>query len=151
MELIQHYLLPCLWAFLACSGFCALYNIHGLGIVLCSLGGSLGWLVYLVSAPLVGSDLIQAFLAALVIAVFSELMARVRRCPVTAYLLIALFPLVPGRGIYLTMLYCIQGETLLFLSTLVHTIGFAGCLAVGAMLVSAVVRMYRSLAARRSR
>ena len=143
--------LPCVYAFFACLGFCFLFNNRGVGMLICCVGGALGWLVYLVSAPLVGSDLIQAFLAAVVIAVFSELMARVRRCPVTAYLLIALFPLVPGRGIYLTMLYCIQGETLLFLSTLVHTIGFAGCLAVGAMLVSAVVRMYRSLAARRSR
>lgn len=143
------YVLPCASAFFACLGFCFLFQVRGMGLLICSTGGALGWLVYLLSAPLVGSDLIQAFLAAVVIAVFSEAMARVRRCPVTVYLLIALYPLVPGRGIYLTMLYCIQGETLQFLSSLLHTLGFAGCLAVGAMLVSAVVRMYRSLAASR--
>ena len=88
-------------------------------------------------------------LAAVGIAVFSELMARLRHCPATSYLLIAMFPLVPGRGIYRTMLYCITGETELFFSTLLHTMGLAGCLAVGAMLVSAVVRLCRSAAALR--
>ena len=86
MELIQHYLLPCLWAFLACSGFCALYNIHGLGIVLCSLGGSLGWLVYLVAEALGTGATLAAFLAGLVIAAYAETMARIRKCPASGYL-----------------------------------------------------------------
>lgn len=141
------YVLPCLSAFFSCLGFCFLFNVRGWGILICSLGGLLGWAVYLLSAPLVRSDLLQCFLAAVGTAVFSELMARLRRCPATVYLLLAMFPLVPGRGIYLTMLYCISGDTGLFLSSLLHTLGLAGCLAVGAMLVSAVVRLYRSFAA----
>lgn len=39
--------LQCLAAFLACSGFCVMYNVHGWGVVLCCLGGALGWAVYL--------------------------------------------------------------------------------------------------------
>ena len=143
------YVLPCLYAFLSCLGFCFLFNNRGPGMLICSVGGALGWLIYLLAEPLVRSDLIQAFLAAVGIAVFSELMARLRHCPATSYLLIAMFPLVPGRGIYRTMLYCITGETELFFSTLLHTLGLAGCLAVGAMLVSAVVRLCRSAAALR--
>ena len=148
--LLSDYILPCLYAFFACLGFCFLFNVRGRGMLICCFGGLLGWAIYLLTGPLVRSDMLQCFLAAVGVAVFSELMARLRHCPATVYLLLAMFPLVPGRGIYLTMLYCIQGDTALFLSSLLHTLGLAGCLAVGAMLVSAVVRLYRSFAAARA-
>ena len=68
-------------------------------------------------------------------------MARLRRCPVTGYLQVALLPLVPGSGIYYAMRYCVAGETQLFLSTLLNTLGMAAALAVGAMLASTVLRI----------
>ena len=142
--MLADYILPCLYAFFASMGFCFLFNVRSWGILVCSFGGMLGWAVYLLTGVLFPNDLFQCFLAAVSVAVFSELMARLRRCPATVYLLMAMFPLVPGRGIYLTMLYCIQGDMELFLTSLLHTLGLAGCLAVGGMLVSAVVRMYRS-------
>ena len=86
------YILPCVCAFLACVGFTLVFNIHGVGKLICGVGGALGWLIYL----LAGSTIFAAFLASAAIGVFSEAMARLRRCPVTGYLLVALLPLVPG-------------------------------------------------------
>lgn len=136
------YYLPCLWAFLACIGFSLLFNIHGMGMFICAGGGALGWLCYLLTAPLVHSDIIQSFFAALVISAWSELMARLRKCPVTSYLLVALFPLVPGGGIYYTMEHAMSGETSLFLSSLLHTLGLAGALATGVLMVSSLMRLF---------
>ena len=85
-------------------------------------------------------NILPAFLAAVCIAIYSELMARVRRCPVTGYLQVALLPLVPGAGIYNAMRYCVAGETDQFISTMLHTFGMAASLAVGAMLASTVLR-----------
>lgn len=150
MELLTGYVLPCVYAFAACIGFSFLYNVHGFGMVICAVGGALGWLAYLLSAPLVESDLIQIFVASLVISIYSEVMARIRKCPVTGYLMIALFPLVPGGGIYYAMEYAINGETDLFLSTLLHTLGLAGSLAVGILLVSSAVRLVNGLLRRRA-
>ena len=100
------------------------------------LTGGVCWLVYL----LAGSSIVAAFLAAVAIGVFSEIMARLRRCPVTGYLLVALLPLVPGGGIYYAMSYCVAGDTDRFLAELLHTFGMAAALAVGAMLASSVFR-----------
>ena len=149
MELISGYVLPCLYAFLACIGFCFLFNIHGIGMFICAGGAGLGWLCYLLTAPLVGSDIIQAFLAALVISAWSEIMARLRRCPVTSYLLVALFPLVPGGGIYYTMEHAMAGETQAFLDSLLHTLGLAGALAVGVLMVASVARLFTAWRQRR--
>ena len=130
----------CLWAFLACVGFGLVYNIQGRGILICGLGAALGWLAYLLAMNLGGGDIFAAFAAAVVISAYSELMARLRRCPVTGYLQVALLPLVPGAGIYHAMQYCVAGQTQLFLSALLHTLGFAAALAVGAMLMSSLLR-----------
>ena len=110
-------------------------------MLICAGGGALGWLVYLLAAPLVHSDITQSFLAALAISAWSEIMARLRRCPVTSYLLVALFPLVPGGGIYYTMEHAMSGETALFLESLLHTLGLAGALAVGVLLVASLARL----------
>ena len=130
------YILPCFCAFWACVGFTLMFNIHGLGKLMAGVGGALGWLVYL----LAGSTIFAAFLAAAAIGVFAEVMSRLRRCPVTGYVLVALLPLVPGGGVYYAMRHCVAGETELFLSTLLHTFGMAAALAVGAMLASSLFR-----------
>lgn len=130
------YALPCLCALLACAGFTLIFNIHGYGKLIAGVGGALGWLVYLLG----GKTVFAAFLAAAAIGVFAEVMSRVRRCPVTGYVLVALLPLVPGGGIYYAMRHCVAGETDQFLSTLLHTFGTAAALAVGAMLASSVFR-----------
>ena len=139
-ELFVIYLLPCLWSFLACVGFGLIFNIQGTGVLITGIGGALGWMVYLLVMEWQGNDIFAAFAAAMAIAVYSELMARVRRCPVTGYLQIALLPLVPGAGIYRAMSYCVEGDTERFTATLLHTIGFAAALSVGAMLASSLFR-----------
>ena len=136
------YFLPCVYTFFACIGFCLLFNIHGAGMFICAGGGALGWLCYLLAAPLVQSDIVQSFLAALVISAWSEVMARLRKCPVTSYLLVALFPLVPGGGIYYTMEHAMNGETAQFMDSLLHTLGLAGALAAGVLMVSSLMRLY---------
>ena len=139
-EIFLSYILPCVWAMVACVGFGLIFNIQGMGVLITGLGGALGWMVYLIMMALQDSDILAAFVAAMSIAVYSELMARIRRCPVTGYLQIALLPLVPGAGIYRAMSYCVEGDTERFTATLLHTIGFAAALSVGAMLASSLFR-----------
>lgn len=139
-ELIFTYFLPCLWAFWACVGFGLIFNIQGTGILITGLGGALGWMVYLLVMYWQENDIFAAFVAAMAIAVYAERMARVRKCPVTGYLQIALLPLVPGAGVYRSMRYCVEGNTEMFTTTLLHTIGFAAALSVGAMLTSSLIR-----------
>lgn len=150
MEIVEGFVLPCLWAFGACLAFAVIFNIHGLGILICGAGGALGWLVYLLcSGPCALGDMISALLAGVSISVWSETMARLRKCPVTGYLLVAFFPLVPGGGIYYAMEFAIAGQTRNFGNTLMHTVEFAGALALGVLLVSSAVRMWRTVAERR--
>ena len=89
---------------------------------------------------LAGKTILAGFFAAMAISLFSEVMARIRRCPVTGYQLVALLPLVPGGGIYYAMGYCLEGDTEQFLSALLDTLGMAAALAVGVILASSLFR-----------
>lgn len=133
--------LCCLFAALGCLGFCFPYNVWGKGMVLSCLGGAVGWGVYLAAQALGGNVYVCNLAASLVVSVYAEIMARVRKCPATSYLVISFFPLVPGLIIYQAMDYSIQGNTQLFLETFIRTFGIAGCIALGSLLVSTALRL----------
>ena len=133
----------CLFAFLGCLGFCPAMNVRGMGTPLCCLGGAAGWAAYLAVMPLGGGSFVASLVGAVVVAVFAEAMARLRKCPATSYSTIALFPLVPGLTIYQAMDHGIRGNTGLFWETFFRTFGVAGCIALGLLLVSTVLDIFR--------
>ena len=132
----------CLFAFVGCIGFAIQFNIHGFGVSLCALGGALSWAVYLIALELTGSELSGYFWSALFSSVYSEVMARIRKYPAISYLVISIFPMIPGAGVYYTMNYAVQGQMDLFASKGMFTAAIAGIMAVGILLGSTVFRMY---------
>lgn len=142
MGFLTGFLLPCLYAVMACVAFCFILNQRGLLLVVSSLGGGVGWAVCLLCA-FTGSDIVQYFAGAVAVALYAEVMARLLKAPATGFLVVGILPFVPGGGIYYTMEYCLSGNTQLFLSTGIHTFGVAGAVAVGILLVSSVTRLLR--------
>ena len=131
----------CMPVFIACAGFSILFNIHGFGMLLCALGGVLSWAVYLVVIELSGNDIAAYFWASLTASAYSEIMARVRKHPAISYLVVSIFPMIPGAGVYYTMTHAIQGRMDAFANQGMHTAAIAGVIAVGILLVSTVFRM----------
>ncbi|MBQ2995253.1 MAG: threonine/serine exporter family protein [Peptococcaceae bacterium] len=133
------YIMPCLCAFAACCAFALTYNIHWKRILPVCFGGALGWFVYMLLKEY--GDVFAYFVATVVISIYAEIMARVCKVPVIVFLTTAILPLVPGGGMYYTMEYCIQKETLLFIETGLHTLALAGAIVLGIMTVTTLVRM----------
>ena len=141
MDIFTGYVLPFFYAAMACAGFCVMYNLHSFKTAFAAcIGGGIAWVVYLLCAP-TGSVMLQNFAAAVSVAVFSEIMARVFKTPSTVFLIVGILPMVPGGGIYYTMKYCIEGNMPMFLEKLITTLGVAGAIAVGVSLVSSFVRI----------
>ena len=132
----------CLFAFIGCLGFAVQFNIHGNGVYLCALGGALAWAVYLTALEFSGSELTGYFWSSLFSSVYSEIMARIRKFPAISYLVISIFPLIPGAGVYYTMNYAVQGQMEKFANKGMFTAAIAGIMAVGILLGSTVFRMY---------
>lgn len=134
--------ITCFVSFAACAGFVVVFNIHGKGKWLCALGGAITWAAYCVAAELGCGVYLCTFVATCTAAVFSEMMARVRKYPAISYLVISLLPLIPGAGIYYTALYAIRGDLAIAGQYGISTLTTAGVMAAGILVVSTAVRMW---------
>lgn len=141
-ELTHHPVIQLLGAFVAGIGFSLIFNIHGPGILICAAGGVLTWGVYLITCTLSGNDILGYFIASLVASLYSELMARIRKYPAISYLVVSIFPLIPGASVYYTVNHAVRGEMESFTSRGMHTLAIAGAIAVGILLISTVFRLW---------
>lgn len=135
-------LMECFFAMVGCFGFAILFNIHGWGSLLCVLGGVIAWAVYCFVLRFSSEEIYAYFWASLIASFYSEIMARIRKYPAISYLVVSVFPLIPGAGVYYTMNYAVRGQMSLFATKGMHTIAVAGIMAVGILLGSTVFRMY---------
>jgi len=125
-----------LYALVATLTFGILFNIRGKKLFIASLGGGLSWFVYLLASYYGQSNVFSFFMASLAAGVFSEVMARIMKTPVTTFVICAIIPLVPGGGMYYTMLDSIRGNINDSLNKGLETLTIAGAIAVGIILVS---------------
>ena len=141
-NLMHSYWLQCAASFVGCIGFAILFNIHGPGGLLCAAGGVLVWAAYCVIFHFSGNVLFSNFIATVIAAIYSEALARIRKYPAISYLVVSIFPLLPGAGIYYTVSSYVNNDLNGFVETGTQTIAIAGVLAVGILLVSTAVRSW---------
>ena len=136
--------IQCILCFIGCIGFSILFNIHDLGLMICPLGAAVVWAVFCITEGLTESGIMGYFWGAVAASAYAEIMARIRKFPAITYLVISIFPLIPGSGVYYTMNYAVRGEMEQFASQGMYTAAIAGIMAVGILLVSTVVRVYHN-------
>jgi uncharacterized membrane protein YjjB (DUF3815 family) len=98
--------------------------------------------VYSLILSMTGNDIIGYFFAAVAASEYSEIMARWRKYPAISYLVVSIFPLIPGAGVYYTMNHAVRGDMSAFADQGMHTISIAGVIAVAILLVSTSVRLW---------
>ena len=131
--------IQCLGAFLGCLGFSFVFRIHRRldYVLIASFGGTLGWIVYLLVIPYL-SNIMSSLCAMIIVALFSEIMA-------TIFIVVGCFPIVPGKGIYQTMLYLISYDQKLFIDSLFQTVGTALALATAILIVSTFFKVIKTI------
>ena len=134
-------IVECLACFVGCTGFFIVYNIHGPGGFVCALGGVVTWAVFCLAEHFGCDSLVCYFLSTLAAASYAETMARIRKYPAISYLVISIFPLIPGAGVYYTTNHLINGDMASFASKGKETIAIAGVIAVGILMISSLVRL----------
>ena len=134
--------IQCIFSVFACAGFVIIFNIHGYGNLLCALGGGITWAVFCLVQALGGQDLLCYFLSTVAAAVFSEVMARIRKYPAISYLISSLLPLIPGSGIYYAAQQAVQGNSEGFVAYGSKTLAIAGVMAVGILLVVSLTKIW---------
>lgn len=97
-----------IYAFFAAIGFSVLFNIPRKEMVYAGICGGAGWVVHISMHDLGTSIIFTSFIGALVVGILAETFAKFRKMPATVFVVPGMIPLVPGYGLYFSMLSIIE-------------------------------------------
>lgn len=117
-----------------------LFNIERRNLVWAGFCGAAGWISYKTVSTMTGSSIFAVFIAAIVISLMSEILAKILKTPSTVFYIPSLYPIVPGIPAYYTVLYIIDNKVTAATYKGLETLGSAGAIAFGILLVSTVFR-----------
>lgn len=129
-------------AFFASLGFAILFNIRKRKLLIAGLIGAAGGVSYHLLLKYGHSTFLALFVASVMISLLSEVCARYFKTPATTFLVCALIPLVPGGGMYYTMLEIVRNNIDGALSIGINTLMQAAAIVLGVTLISSSIKMY---------
>lgn len=116
------------------------FNIKGHKLVFAGFSGLIGYFVYSVVFHITGHSNFAILIGATAVGLYSETAAKVLKSPATVFSIPGILPLVPGIAAYEMIRFLVGSEPVSAVGKLTETLGGAGAIAFGIMLVTAVFR-----------
>ena len=124
-------------AYVGTVAFAVLFGVPRKYYLDSGLCGMLGWLLYLILMNHTGLSVANVVFFATVLVTFTAMvLAIVRKCPITVYLICGIFPLVPGAGIFWTTYNVVSEQLGAALHTGVTALKVTVAIAFGIILVA---------------
>lgn len=136
MPVYMHFL----YSTLATIGFSIYFNVPKSALIPSGLTGGIGWSLYYILINSTNNDILSNFLAAIVVAWISEFLARKLKHPAILFVIPGIIPLVPGLGMYNTMLYLVQSNFELAISKGANVLFVGGAISLGILVVTSLSR-----------
>lgn len=136
MSLFAHFM----FASVATAGFAVFFNVPLKLLFPSAVVGGIGWVVYLAIMELTNNTSLSGFIAAASVSAMSEILARKLYQPAILFVISGILPLIPGIGLYNTMLAIIQEDYLLAATKGASAMLLSCSIALGVLVVAALVR-----------
>lgn len=104
MMYIKHFI----FAYISTIGFAVLFNTPKSALIKSGFGGAIGWVLFLFLNQYSHSTVLSTFVASLLIAFTGEVFAITDKKPITVFIIPGIVPLVPGFGLYNTMVSIVE-------------------------------------------
>lgn len=129
-----------IFAFCATAGFTLIFNIPHRHIFFAAFSGGCGWTAFQYIQHSGQTAVIACFIAACLVAALGEAFSRIFKEASIIYIIPGILPLVPGAGMYKTMLSLLQENLSQTADVGMETLMLTGSIAVGILMVSSFVR-----------
>ncbi|MGE4283893.1 MAG: threonine/serine exporter family protein [Clostridia bacterium] len=129
-----------LYAYFATLFFAVVFNAPKKSIFITGINGCIGWLIYSYFYNTYHSPILGSFLGALAVGILSEYLARYFKMPATIFLTSGIIPLVPGTGLYYTMLRLVLDQYSDAAHMAIETIFIAGSIAAAIAISSSLFK-----------
>ena len=137
MELFLQFI----YAFAATAGFCFIFNVPRRHMIAASLVGAFGWLLFQYLLMTGSSNVTACFLGSCLVALLSDIFSRVFKDASTLFIIPGILPLVPGAGMYNTMLAFLEHNVDRTAAVGTETLMMAGSIAVALLVVASLIRI----------
>ncbi|HNX00092.1 MAG TPA: threonine/serine exporter family protein [Candidatus Cloacimonadota bacterium] len=134
-----------LFATIGTMGFAVGSNIRGWKLLFTSLGGAIGWGSYLLVLQQTHALLLSIFIGALLVSLYSEILGRIFRVPITVFVVCGIIPLVPGSVIYYAMSQYVQGNFMKAMRLMMQALLIAGTISISIAVVSTFANIFQDL------
>nr|MDK2850521.1 hypothetical protein [Candidatus Cloacimonadota bacterium] len=116
-------------------------NLKGWRVLLTGLGGGICYASYLIILHYTESVLLSVFLAIILVCIYSEVVARMVKTPVSVFVICVIIPLVPGRTMYYAMRAYISSDMALASSLIFETLMIAGTISIAIAVVASATSL----------
>jgi len=130
-------------ALVSCLGFAVVFNIKRQRLLFAGIGGFLSWAVYLLMGSLGVQDVACYFISSVAVTIYSEVLARILKCPATLFLVVGTIPLIPGGALYNTMRCFMEGDLQAVSGRALTTVLIAVAIAVGMLCPMSLFQLVR--------
>ena len=134
-----------IYSTLATIGFSIFLNSPIKALIPAGITGGIGWTIYYYLNEVSSNSIFANFLAAVIVSLISEILARKLKFPAILFVIPGIIPLVPGLGMYNTMLYLVQNNYDLAISTGTDVLFVACAIALGVLVITSLVRTLNSI------
>lgn len=141
MSLFWHFI----FSFISTVGFAIFLSAPKRSLVTCGFIGAIGWVIYVYLFRITNNPVLSNFVPATVIGFLSEVCARKLKQPAIVFIIPGIILLVPGLGMYNTMLYLVQQNYALATSTGVTALLVGGAISFGVLLVTSIVKTINTI------
>lgn len=118
-------------AYLTTVGFSILFSAPKASVPYAGIAGALAWSLYSISFKISASSILATFIGALTVGILGEFLARILKKPATLFITPGIIPLVPGAGMYYTMLHVIEKDFIMAANKGVETFFIAAAISIG--------------------
>ncbi len=132
MPIFMHFL----YSSIATIGFSIFLNAPKNTLIPAGITGGIGWTLFYILINLTSNDILANFIPALIVSFISEILARRLKQPAILFVIPGIIPLVPGLGMYNTMLYLVQGNFDLAIATGATVLLVGGAISLGVLVVT---------------
>ena len=94
--------------------------------------------------------MVANFMAALLVSLMSEILARKLKQPATVFVIPGIILLVPGLGMYKTMLYLVQNDYANAVAKGADVLFIGGAISMGVLIITAIFRMLNIVSQRKA-
>lgn len=130
------------FSILATVGFAVFFNAPIKTLVATGISGGIGWSVYVYLFKISLNSIFANFVAAAIVSLLSEILARKLKQPAILFVIPGIIPLVPGLGMYNTMLYMVQDNFELGISTGADTLFIGVAISLGVLVMTSLSRTF---------